>query len=117
MKDYDKPKWIVLSPDGVPIEQNEAITHTIAPKSYDSYGEACYRLGRWVSKFKENGYYSASGRHFPVEEIVHHCRLYYSQEALALEPPQKKQNKKGETANGNNAGSNTRKLPKPKSSV
>jgi hypothetical protein len=102
-----KNKWIVASPDGLPIDG-----HT----SYDSYGSACYYLGRWVGRYAQQGYYlSANGNRIPVDEIVNHCRLFYSPDVLGKDP-QKTKKQKGETANGN-TGNNTRKLPKPKSSV
>jgi hypothetical protein len=105
---YDKPKWVVTSPDGIPIDGE----HT----SYDSYGSACYYLGRWVSRYTPQGYYrTANGGHIPLDEIVDHCRLFYSPRPLGADP-QKTKKQKGETANGNTSN-NTRKLPKSKSSV
>jgi peptidoglycan/xylan/chitin deacetylase (PgdA/CDA1 family) len=58
-------KYIVLSPDGFPIERDA---------EYKDSKEAMEALGRFIDKYRKQGYYSSRVR-IPIDEIEVNCRI------------------------------------------
>ena len=58
-------KYIVLSPDGFPIERDAKYSDSV---------EAMKALKRFVEKQREQGYYSSRVR-IPLDEIELNCRV------------------------------------------
>lgn len=62
-------KYIVMSPDGFPIERD---------KQYANLAEAEKATEKFIEKYRTQGYYSQSittVRKIPVDEIKDNCRL------------------------------------------
>jgi hypothetical protein len=58
-------KFIVLSPDGIPI----------APERYNSRAEAEAALTEWCKRFERQGYYAAVGERIPLAELPSRCEI------------------------------------------
>lgn len=58
-------KYVVYSPDDIPIK----------PKPFSSQRAAMKGLDRWIERFKPQGYYkTASGERIPLEQLRARCR-------------------------------------------
>jgi hypothetical protein len=58
-------RFVVLSPDGLPIE----------PRSFPSREVAQKALQRWCRRFTAQGYYAAVGGHIPLDQLPARCQV------------------------------------------
>jgi len=62
-----KQKFIVMSPDGFPIERDVA---------YKNLAEVQEAIERFVDRYRTQGYYSTTvRRRLPIDEIEENCRI------------------------------------------
>ncbi len=58
-------KFIVWSPDGIPIRE----------RPFNSRAEAEQAITRFVARFIAQGYYAGVDGRLPLDEIASHCRI------------------------------------------
>lgn len=60
-----KDKFVILSPDGFPIERDKAY--------YRSIDELHTAFVKWSERFKAQGYYSSNNGRIPLENLLEEC--------------------------------------------
>jgi len=61
-----KPKFDVISPDGISIHFSD---------TYKSREEAKKKLDTWVKRFEIQGYYSSNRGRISLSELANHCEI------------------------------------------
>lgn len=60
-----RQRWIVFSPDGVPIRYN----------SFPSRAAALGGLYKWCARYAWQGYYASASEQIPLDKLPSRCRI------------------------------------------